>query len=54
MEKTREILVTNDDGFMARGIRVLTQMLRSYGNVTVVAPHEPQSGKSVSLTLESR
>lgn len=52
MEKSREILVTNDDGFLARGIRVLTQMLRSYGNVTVVAPHEPQSGKSVSLTLD--
>ena len=48
----REILVTNDDGFRARGINVLARMLREYGNVTVVAPYEPQSGKSVSLTLD--
>ena len=52
MEKTREILVSNDDGFRARGLRVLAEMLRGYGNVTVVAPCEPQSGKSVSLTLD--
>jgi len=52
MTGTREILVTNDDGFRARGINVLAQMLREYGNVTVVAPYEPQSGKSVSLTLD--
>ena len=52
MSETREILVTNDDGFRARGIHVLAQMLREYGNVTVVAPYEPQSGKSVSLTLD--
>ena len=52
MEKLREILVTNDDGFRARGIQALAEMLRSFGNVTVVAPYEPQSGKSVSLTLD--
>ena len=52
MENTREILVTNDDGYLALGIRVLAEMLRDYGNVTVVAPKEPQSGKSVSLTLD--
>lgn len=52
MKKTREILVTNDDGFRAKGLRILSEMLRTYGNVTVVAPYEPQSGKSVSLTLD--
>ena len=52
MDKTREILVTNDDGYMARGLQALADMLRDYGNVTVVAPREPQSGKSVSLTLD--
>lgn len=52
MKKPLEILVTNDDGYQARGIHVLALMLRSYGNVTVVAPREPQSGKSVSLTLD--
>ena len=52
MGKNLEILVVNDDGFRARGIQVLARMLRGWGNVTVVAPYEPQSGKSVSLTLD--
>jgi len=48
----KEILVVNDDGFRAKGIQVLAQMLREFGNVTVVAPYEAQSGKSASLTLD--
>ena len=52
MGEKREILVINDDGFRAKGIRVLAQMLREFGNVTVVAPYEAQSGKSASLTLD--
>lgn len=50
--RKREILAINDDGFRAKGIHVLAQLLREYGNVTVVAPFEPQSGRSVSLTLD--
>jgi len=49
---TKHILVVNDDGFRAKGIQVLAQMLREFGNVTVVAPYEAQSGKSASLTLD--
>ena len=49
---TKELLVTNDDGFRAKGIRELAQMLREFGNVTVVAPYAPQSGKSASITLD--
>jgi len=49
---SKEILVINDDGFRAKGINTIAQFLRSYGNVTVVAPSEPQSGKSASITLE--
>jgi len=52
MITAREILITNDDGFRAKGIHVLARLLREFGNVTVVAPCEPQSGKSVSLTLD--
>ena len=52
MSETREILVINDDGFRARGVHVLAGLLREFGNVTVVAPYEPQSGRSVSLTLD--
>lgn len=51
MEKKREILITNDDGIDARGIAVLTEIMRKYGNITVVAPYHPQSGKSASLSL---
>ena len=52
MNNPKEILVVNDDGFRAKGLQVLTQMLREFGNVTVVAPYEAQSGKSASLTLD--
>lgn len=46
-----EILVTNDDSFASKGIKLVAQMLSAFGNVTVVAPKYPQSGKSAALTL---
>lgn len=46
-----EIIVTNDDGYFAKGINSIANLLKEYGNVTVVAPQSPQSGKSGSLTL---
>ena len=46
-----EILVTNDDGYFARGINFLAKLLSHYGNVTVVAPKETQSGMSTALSL---
>lgn len=49
----REILITNDDSIQARGIHLLAKMMRRYGNVTVVAPKEPQSAKSAALTLRT-
>ncbi|MEX2282362.1 MAG: 5'/3'-nucleotidase SurE [Gemmatimonadota bacterium] len=45
------ILVTNDDGYLARGIRVLADAARSLGDVSVVAPDREQSATSHSLTL---
>ncbi len=48
-----EILVTNDDGFYSKGINTLAELLSKYGNITVLAPKEGQSGKSVALTLEN-
>ena len=47
----RKILITNDDGVKALGIGVLTEMMRPYGDVTVVAPFEAQSGMSAALTI---
>jgi len=46
-----KILVTNDDGYDARGLSVLVDILRPYGDVTVVAPKRPQSGMSMSVSM---
>lgn len=49
-EKTR-ILLTNDDGIHAEGIKALENALREIGDVFVVAPESEMSGASHSLTL---
>jgi 5'-nucleotidase len=46
------ILVSNDDGILAQGIKLLADVCRSVGSVTVVAPDREQSGASHSLTLQ--
>lgn len=46
------ILVSNDDGYQAAGIRCLAEALRGIAEVTVVAPERNRSGASNSLTLE--
>lgn len=45
------ILVTNDDGIAAPGIRALVEIAKSLGDVMVVAPDSPQSGKGHAITL---
>jgi 5'-nucleotidase len=45
------ILCTNDDGYLARGLRVLADAARSLGEVHVVAPDREQSATSHSLTM---
>ena len=47
-----KILISNDDGVHAEGLRVLAEVLSSCGDVTVVAPDRNQSGASHALTLE--
>lgn len=46
------ILITNDDGYAARGIDVLTRELARVADVSVVAPERNKSGASNSLTLK--
>ncbi|HXF58830.1 MAG TPA: 5'/3'-nucleotidase SurE [Candidatus Saccharimonadales bacterium] len=46
-----EILVTNDDGIHADGLRALAKALRPLGHVTVIAPDREQSAASHALTL---
>lgn len=45
------ILLTNDDGIFAPGLRALRKELRRLGDVTVVAPVLEQSGVGHSITL---
>jgi 5'-nucleotidase len=45
------ILLSNDDGYLARGINVLHAALQPLGAVTVMAPEQNCSGSSNSLTL---
>jgi 5'-nucleotidase len=45
------ILVTNDDGVFAPGLRALTEVVRNYGDVVVVAPDKPQSGMGHAVTI---
>ena len=45
------ILVTNDDGIVAPGIRALIEVASQYGDVVVVAPDNPQSGKGHAITM---
>ncbi len=46
-----EILVTNDDGYTAKGIRVLTEIMSGFGHVTVIAPKRHQSGMSMAISI---
>ena len=46
------ILVTNDDGMFAPGIRRLVSIARDMGEVIVVAPNSPQSAKGHAVTME--
>ena len=45
------ILVTNDDGIVAPGIRALVEVASELGEVVVVAPDSPQSGKGHAITI---
>ncbi|HWN39194.1 MAG TPA: 5'/3'-nucleotidase SurE, partial [Gammaproteobacteria bacterium] len=47
------ILLSNDDGYQARGLRTLAEALKQIAEVVVVAPDRNRSGASNSLTLET-
>lgn len=52
MENKKLILVTNDDGVEANGIKALIEAMRPLGDILVVAPEEPQSGMSHAITVK--
>jgi 5'-nucleotidase len=53
MSKKPLILVTNDDGITAPGLRTLIEVMKTIGDVVVVAPDSPQSGMGHAITVNS-
>jgi 5'-nucleotidase len=47
------ILVTNDDGITAPGIRALIAVMSEIGHVVVVAPDKPQSAMGHAITINN-
>jgi 5'-nucleotidase len=45
------ILITNDDGITAPGIRCLVEAVKDLGRIVVVAPDKPQSGMGHAITI---
>jgi len=53
MAKKPLILITNDDGITAPGIRTLIKVMNTIGDVVVVAPDSPQSGMGHAITVDA-
>ena len=51
MKENLKILITNDDGYTANGIRTLARIMDAFGEVTVVAPKYHQSAMSMAVSL---
>lgn len=47
------ILITNDDGITAPGLRTLISLMKEIGDVVVVAPDSPQSGMGHAITIDN-
>ena len=47
------ILVTNDDGITAPGIKALVEVAKTVGEVVVIAPESPQSGMGHAITINN-
>ena len=46
-----EILITNDDGYKAKGIHALAGIMRKFGHITAIAPKKHQSGMGMAVDL---
>ena len=45
------ILITNDDGYQSKGIKVIAEIMKEFGEVTVIAPKHHQSGMSMAVSI---
>ena len=53
MEKRKPlILISNDDGYSAKGINELAKTLAGLGEIVIMAPDGPRSGASAAITSE--
>ena len=53
-EKHPIILITNDDGYAAKGLRKLVGLMRTLGDVVLISTDEVMSAKSHSCTIRDR
>lgn len=53
MNKEKLILVSNDDGVDAKGLKTLIEVASGFGKVVVVAPSDAQSGMSHAITVKT-
>ncbi|MCM1152341.1 MAG: 5'/3'-nucleotidase SurE [Muribaculum sp.] len=47
------ILISNDDGYQALGVRTLAEWLKPFADVVVVCPDGPRSGQSMAITVNA-
>ena len=52
-ERKPLILITNDDGYHAKGINELTDAMKGLGEIIVFAPDSHQSGMSSAITTSN-
>lgn len=52
-QNDRLILVTNDDGLYAAGLRTLLEVMEEFGKVVLVSTQESMSGMSMALTVKT-
>lgn len=53
MNENLNILITNDDGIHAPGIKYLWESAKDFGEIFIVAPSEEKSGSGMGMTLTS-
>jgi 5'-nucleotidase len=53
-KKRPQILITNDDGYAAKGLRKLVTLMRTLGDVVLISTDEVMSAKSHSCTIRER
>ncbi len=51
MSEKMNILLTNDDGYTAKGLLTLAGMMRQFGRITAIAPKFHQSGMSMAVSM---